>query len=158
MNEAHELQTLYRQTVLDHSRNPRNFERLEPADRVIVGHNPLCGDKITLYLRLDDDRIENATFEGTGCAISMASASIMTESIKEHPVDDAQHEIDLIMQNFQLTDPGTECDESNLSALGDMAALTGVRAYPSRIKCAMLPWKTLEAAIKNNTQKVTTED
>jgi nitrogen fixation NifU-like protein len=151
MNNARDLQALYRATVLDHSRHPRNFLRLEPADRVVVGHNPLCGDKLTLYLRLDNDRIENLTFEGTGCAISMASASIMTESVKHHDLDDAQHEIDRIMRQFASSDP----DEAAVE--GDMAALSGVRAYPSRIKCATLPWKTLEAALQKNTLTATTE-
>lgn len=158
MNEAQDLQTLYRQTVLDHSRNPRNCKRLVPADRIVVGHNPLCGDKITLYLRLDDDRIERVAFEGSGCAISMAAASIMTETVNQRVIDDARHEIGSVMRNFQPADTGVEHDEPNLSAMGDMAALTGVRAFPSRIKCATLAWKTLEAALDDNTQKVTTED
>ncbi|MAF83609.1 MAG: SUF system NifU family Fe-S cluster assembly protein [Gammaproteobacteria bacterium] len=151
MNNARELQALYRETVLEHSRNPRNFQRLTPADRVVVGHNPLCGDKITLYLRLDNNRIENLAFEGTGCAISMASASIMTESVKHHDLDEAQHEIARIMHQFDSTNP----DDATVE--GDMAALGGVRAFPSRIKCATLAWKTLEAALQENTQTTTTE-
>lgn len=151
MNNAQDLQALYRQTVLDHSRHPRNFLRLESADRVAVGHNPLCGDKLTLYVRLDNDRIENLTFEGTGCAISMASASIMTESVKHHDLNDAQREIDRIMLQFDSSGP----DETTVE--GDMAALGGVRAFPSRIKCATLAWKTLEAALQENTQTATTE-
>jgi nitrogen fixation NifU-like protein len=152
MNDTENLQALYRQTVLDHSRHPRNFLRLEPADRVAVGHNPLCGDKITLYLRLDNDRIENLTFEGTGCAISMASASIMTDTIKNQGLVDAQKEIEKIMEQFEH--PHT--DEEILA--GDMAALGGVRAFPSRIKCATLAWKTLEAALQENTKTATTEN
>ena len=151
MNETPDLQALYRQTVLDHSRHPRNFLRLDPADRIAVGHNPLCGDKITLYLRLDNGQIENLTFEGTGCAISMASASIMTESIKNHDLDDAQKEIDKIMREFITS----RCEET---VEGDMAALSGVRAFPSRIKCATLAWKTLEAALQEDTQTTTTEN
>jgi len=152
MNEAQDLQTLYRQTVLDHSRQPRNFQRLDPADRVIVGHNPLCGDKLTLYLRLDNDQIESLTFEGTGCAISMASASIMTESIQHQDLDHAQHEIDKGMQQFE----SSATEEPTIE--GDMAALGGVRAFPSRIKCATLAWKTLESALQDNTQTITTEE
>jgi nitrogen fixation protein NifU and related proteins len=152
MNETQDLQTLYRQTVLDHSRHPRNFLRLDPADRITVGHNPLCGDKITLYLRLDNDRIENLTFEGTGCAISIASASIMTESIKEHDLDEVQKEIDKILHQFNAN----RSDEKSIE--GDMAALGGVRAFPSRIKCATLAWKTLEAALQDDTQTTTTEN
>jgi len=152
MNEAQDLQTLYRQTVLDHSRQPRNFQRLDPADRVIVGHNPLCGDKITLYLRLNNDQIESLTFEGTGCAISMASASIMTEAIQHQDLDHAQHEIDKVMRQFESSDT----EEPTIE--GDMAALGGVRAFPSRIKCATLAWKTLESALQDNTQTITTEE
>jgi len=152
MGNAQELQALYRQTVLDHSRHPRNFQRLEPADRVVVGHNPLCGDKITLYLRLDHNRIDNITFEGTGCAISMASASIMTESLSKHAVDDAQNEIDKIVRQF------TASTLNEAPVVGDMAALDGVRAFPSRIKCATLAWKTLEAALQDTSQTVTTEE
>jgi len=152
MGNAQELQALYRQTVLDHSRHPRNFQRLEPADRVVVGHNPLCGDKITLYLRFDDEQINNLTFEGTGCAISMASASIMSESLSHQTIDDAQSEIDKIMQQFQSSAP----DQAPLG--GDMAALDGVRAFPSRIKCATLAWKTLEAALQKTSRTVTTEE
>ena len=154
MNNAQELQKLYRQTVLDHSRHPRNFQRLEPADRVVVGHNPLCGDKITLYLRLDNNRIDNLTFEGTGCAISMASASIMTESLNHHEVDDAQNAIDKVMRQFN----SSPVDADSASDDGDMAALNGVRAFPSRIKCATLAWKTLEAALEANSQTITTEE
>jgi len=156
MNNAQDLQALYRQTVLDHSRHPRNFLRLEPADRVVVGHNPLCGDKLTLYLRLDNGRIENLTFEGTGCAISMASASIMTESIKHHDLDDAQRKIDRVMRQFESSHNGEKTDDATVE--GDMAALGSVRAFPSRIKCATLAWKTLEAALQENTQTATTEE
>jgi len=152
MNNTQDLQSLYRQTVLDHSRHPHNFQRLESADSVVVGHNPLCGDKITLYLCLDNDQIKNLTFEGTGCAISMASASIMTERLQHQDIGAAQHAIDTIMQHF-VTD---EADQGSVE--GDMAALSGVRAFPSRIKCATLAWKTLEAALQKNSQIITTEE
>ncbi len=152
MNRADDLQALYRETVLDHSRHPRNFRRLEAADQVVVGHNPLCGDKLTLYLHLANDRIENLAFEGTGCAISMASASIMTESVKHHALDEVQREIDTIMRQFDSP------DSAEASIEGDMAALGGVRAFPSRIKCATLAWKTLEAALQEKTQTTTTEN
>jgi nitrogen fixation NifU-like protein len=152
MNHQQDLQALYRQTVLDHSRHPHNFQRLEPADCVVVGHNPLCGDKITLYLRLDNDQIKNLTFEGTGCAISIASASIMTEMVNHQNTDTAQHEIDNMMQHFGAD----EADKGSIQ--GDMAALSGVRAFPSRIKCATLAWKTLEAALQKNSQTITTEE
>ncbi len=152
MANTQELQTLYRQTVLDHSRQPRNFRRVEHADRVVVGHNPLCGDKITLYLCLDHDQIDSLTFEGTGCAIAMASASIMTESLNHQSLDRARREIEKIKQQFALS----ASDDTSLD--GDMAALDGVRAFPSRIKCATLAWKTLEGALQKTSKTVTTEE
>jgi nitrogen fixation NifU-like protein len=152
MDTTQQLQNVYRTAVLDHSRHPRNFRRLEPADRTVQGHNPLCGDKVTLYLRLQGDEIKDIAFEGTGCAISLASASIMTESVNGKSVPDAQREAERIMQRFQA-------HEENQPALtNDMAALEGVREYPSRIKCATLAWKTLQAALRADTGAVTTED
>ena len=152
MNGTQDLQTLYRQTVLDHSQHPHNFERLESADRIVVGHNPLCGDKITLYLCLDHNQINNLTFDGTGCAISMASASIMTEMANHQNIDDMQHDIDKMIRQFAAS------DSDEVTVEGDMAALGGVRAFPSRIKCVTLAWKTLEAALQKTTQTTTTED
>jgi len=152
MNEATYLQDLYRQTVLEHSRNPRNCRRIEDADVSVEGHNPLCGDKITVYLKQHDQEIDDLAFEATGCAISMASASIMSERLHEASTDAARNEIELILQKFD-TAPG---DTQTLP--GDMAALSGVRAYPSRIKCATLAWKTLLAALDGKTRPVTTEE
>ncbi len=152
MAETQDLVTLYRQTVLDHSRQPRNFRRLDPADRTIVGHNPLCGDKMTLYLNIDQDRIEDLAFEGTGCAISMASASIMTEMLRHRALDEVQHEIESVIGTFEPH------GQDDTPIAGAMAALGGVRAYPSRIKCATLAWKTLAAALQNQNTTVTTED
>jgi nitrogen fixation NifU-like protein len=149
-----QLQDLYRNTVLDHSRHPRNFRRLEPADRTVQGHNPLCGDKITIYLRLDDDDIKDIAFEGTGCAIAMTSASIMTENIMGKSLQAANAEVDRVIEQFR--GPAADRQEA-AAALGDMAALGGVRAYPSRIKCATLAWKTLEAALHGDAEPVTTE-
>lgn len=154
MSNDRQLRDLYRNTVLDHSRNPRNFRRLEHADRTVQGHNPLCGDKITVYVRLDDDDIRDVAFEGTGCAISMTSASIMTENVKGKSVQAAHAEVDRVIGQF--SGPTTEPQE-NSSTLGDIAALGGVRAYPSRIKCATLAWKTLEAALRDDQDPVTTE-
>ena len=151
MNTAGKLQNVYRTTVLDHSRHPRNFRRLEPADRTRQGHNPLCGDKVTLYLRLKDNEIGDIAFEATGCAISLASASIMTETIAGKSLEAAQQEAERVMDRFQT-------DNENQAVLtSDMAALEGVREYPSRIKCATLPWKTLQAALHADAGPVTTE-
>ena len=152
MNEVGDLQALYRETVLEHSREPHNFSRLESANHRAVGHNPLCGDKITVYLNVHDGSVESLTFEGTGCAISIASASIMTDALKNESVASAQEKIDAVL-NFL----GAESAEAGPEA-GDMAALGGVRAFPSRIKCATLAWKTLESALHNNPKTATTEN
>ena len=152
MNNASQLQSIYRQTVLDHNRNPRNFGRLEPADRQSEGHNPLCGDKVTVYLLLSGEKIKAVTFEGTGCAICMASASIMTEALTGKTVREGQREIDQLIREFSMS------GQPAPTVSGNMAALAGVRNYPSRIKCAILPWKTLAACLRDEETTVTTED
>jgi nitrogen fixation NifU-like protein len=152
MSSTSQLQDIYRQTVLDHSRNPRNFMRMEPADCQAEGHNPLCGDKITIYLQLTGEKIAKATFEGTGCAICIASASIMTELLTGKDTPFAEQEIDRIKQEFSMSNQPAQ------AVTGEMAALAGVRDYPSRIKCALLAWKTLSAALSNENAIVTTED
>jgi nitrogen fixation NifU-like protein len=152
MNTTHQLRDIYRKTVLDHSRNPRNFKRLEPVDRRVEGHNPLCGDKITVYLNLSDEKIENLSFEGTGCAICMASASIMTESMIGKSLASAHRGIEQVLTDFQPS------QDTPPDVTGPMAALAGVRDYPSRIKCATLAWKTLAAGIRDEGTTVTTED
>jgi nitrogen fixation NifU-like protein len=151
MSAAADLKALYRQTVLDHSRNPRNFRRLESADASAEGHNPLCGDKVTVYVRYDGDEIVDVAFEGVGCAIALASASIMTEQIAHETQDAARRDAATVLADF---DPGEHAAEA---PAGDMAALSGVRAYPSRIKCATLAWKTLLAALDGGNRAVTTE-
>ena len=151
MNQTQDLQALYRQTVLDHSRQPRNFSRLASADRTAVGHNALCGDKITVYLKLQDEKIEDISFEACGCAISMASASIMTESVKHLGISAALQAAESTMSAFD------GCREDR-PVEGEMAALDSVRQYPSRIKCATLPWKTLVSALTNSKETATTED
>jgi len=157
MGSDRQLQDLYRNTVLDHSRNPRNFRRLEPADRTVLGHNPLCGDKITVYVRLNDDDINDVAFEGTGCAIAMTSASIMTETVQGKSLQAANEEIDRVITQFAPSATGQTDETEAFESMGDLAALSGVRAYPSRIKCATLAWKTLEAAIHGGAESVTTE-
>jgi nitrogen fixation NifU-like protein len=157
MSSERQLQDLYRNTVLDHSRHPHNFGRLDPADRTVQGHNPLCGDKITLFLRLHGNDITDIAFEGTGCAIAMTSASMMTDIINGKSLQAANEDADRVMSQFQSA-PSAQPDDDNSSAnLGDMAALGGVRAYPSRIKCATLAWKTLKAALQGDSSPVTTE-
>lgn len=152
MTHAAKLQELYRETVLEHSRHPRNFGRLEDADRSAEGYNPLCGDKVTVYLQMNDDTIDQVTFEGVGCAIALASASIMTEQVGKKTAAQARDDITEIMQQF------TPSEHQQATAHGDMAALGGVSAYPSRIRCATLAWKTLETALNGRSQLTTTEE
>lgn len=145
------LVRLYRDTVLDHSSHPRNFGRLESPDREATGHNPLCGDKVTLYLRITgNERIGAASFEATGCAISMASASMLTEMIRGLSPKEARDMISSV--------DGMFADRSAPAAPGDLAALAGVRDYPSRIRCATLPWRTLDAALRQYPAAVSTEE
>lgn len=148
-----ELQDLYREVILDHNRNPRNFGEIEHADRVIEGVNPLCGDRMTLYVKLDDGRVEDVRFKGTGCAISVASSSLMTERIKGATVGQSLELFDKV--HHMLTEAVS--DDSSLDELGKLAALSGVREYPSRIKCASLAWHALRTALTEDSDKVSTE-
>ena len=144
------LESLYRETILDHSSQPRNFGVLAGADRQATGHNPLCGDKVTVYLKLGRDRrIEAATFEGTGCAISTASASMLTERVRGMSDTEASAMVGVLNDMFTGT--------SDTTVSGDLAALSGVRRYPSRIRCATLPWRTLDAALHDDPRPVSTE-
>ncbi len=147
-----DLRDLYQEVVFDHNRNPRNFRKMEDADRTVEGHNPLCGDRITLYLKLDDGRIADVSFQGQGCAISTASASLMTEIVKGKTIEEAEH----LFEAFHQIVTGRD-DDLKLEELGKLAVLAGVRQYPSRIKCATLPWHSLEAALKGEERPVSTE-
>lgn len=137
-----ELNDLYRDVILDHNRQPRNFGRLEPADASVEGFNPLCGDRLTLRLNLSAGRITDIKFEGQGCAISTASASLMTEAVKGKTRDEALQLFDRV--HYLLTDDAAPADE-----LGKLAALSGVREFPARVKCASLCWHTLASALKS---------
>jgi nitrogen fixation NifU-like protein len=152
MKQPDDLQQLYRKTVLEHSRHPRNFRRLENASGSCEGHNPLCGDKLTVYIDIGEDSIRDIAFEGAGCAISLASASIMTESVRGKPVNEARESINRVIDQFSVS-----ASDQPVTELGDMAALSGVRKYPSRIKCATLAWKTLDATLAGSQSRVTTE-
>jgi nitrogen fixation NifU-like protein len=145
-----DLKELYRDVILDHNRTPRNFGRLEAADASANGHNPLCGDRLSVFLRMNGDRIEDVRFEGKGCAISTASASLMTEAVKgksRAATDKLYREVHEL-----LTQPGSV----PAPELGKLVALAGVREFPARVKCATLCWHTLEAAL-NGGAIVTTE-
>jgi nitrogen fixation protein NifU and related proteins len=137
-----ELTDLYRDVILDHNRRPRNFGTLEQANALAEGFNPLCGDRLTVRLNLADERIENIRFEGQGCAISTASASLMTEAVKGKTRGEALALFDRVHR--LLTDDAADAED-----LGKLAALSGVREYPARVKCASLCWHTLASALKS---------
>ncbi len=146
-----ELRDLYRELILDHARKPRHFGKLSGATHSADGINPLCGDKLHLYLKLADDVIEDAAFEGSGCAISLASASLMTDTIIGGTLDDANAWYENVTARL------TGKQERNDVDLGKLAALEGVRDFPSRVKCATLAWHALQAATAGRTAPVTTE-
>jgi len=142
-----DLTDLYREVILDHNRRPRNFGPLDGENRRAEGHNPLCGDRLTVHLRVDGDRIAAISFEGSGCAISKASASLMTDAVKGGTVADAE----ALFERFHAmvkTPIDRPVDED---ALGKLAALAGVREFPMRVKCASLAWHTLRAALSSTT-------
>ena len=147
-----DLKDLYRDVIVDHNRNPRNFGKLDPADAHADGHNPLCGDRLTMYLNLDGGRIREAKFDGSGCAISVASASLLTEAVKGK----SREEIKALFDDVHtlLTQHDAQVD---LTKLGKLAALSGVREFPARVKCASLCWHTLNAALANAAEPVSTE-
>jgi nitrogen fixation NifU-like protein len=145
-----DLKDLYRDVILDHNRKPRNFGRLSPADAKADGHNPLCGDRLSVSVRLNGDQIEDVQFEGEGCAISTASASLMTEAVKGK----SRAAVDTLFQ--RVHELLTTQDPPPSQDLGKLAALSGVREYPARVKCATLCWHTLNAALQNRAA-VTTE-
>jgi nitrogen fixation NifU-like protein len=147
-----ELDDLYQEIILDHNRRPRNFGVMKDPTHQADGHNPLCGDEVTVFVHLDGDTITDITFDGQGCAISKASASLMTAKLKGRKLSDARRIVEEVRQ--LLT--GKEETEPNLDEIGDLAALSGVRKYAVRVKCATLPWHTLEAALEKR-GAVTTE-
>jgi nitrogen fixation protein NifU and related proteins len=148
-----DLGDLYQQVIIDNSRHPQNFRRLGDATRTVEGVNPLCGDQITLYVKLLDDRIDDIAFEGTGCAISMASASLMTAALKGKGRDEALALFGSV--RVMLTEsPG---DELPPAELGKLAVLSGVAAFPMRVKCATLVWHALHSALEEESEMVSSE-
>ncbi len=147
-----DLKDLYQEVIVDHNRSPRNFGKLENADRSLEGYNPLCGDRLTVYLKLNGDRITDIRFDGSGCAISIASASLMTEAMKDITIAEAE----LIFNNFHelVTTDDADIDHDKL---GKLMAIAGVRDYPTRVKCATLCWHTLHSAIAGEQTSVSTE-
>jgi nitrogen fixation NifU-like protein len=147
-----DLRELYQQVILDHNRNPRNFHELQDATSRVDGYNPLCGDHYTIFLKVDGDVIREVSFTGSGCAISKASASVMSSTVKGKSRDEAEE----LFETFHRLVTG---DQSGLSAaeLGRLAAFSGVSEFPARVKCATLAWHTLRSALEGNQEKVTTE-
>jgi len=148
-----DLRDLYQEVIFDHNRHPRNFGKLADANRFAAGHNPLCGDRLNLYLKVEDDVIVDLRFEGMGCAISTASASLMTERLKGMKVAEAE----ALFERFHdmVTKPAAA--DADSAALGKLTVLLGVREYPARVKCATLAWHTLHAALGDREKTVTTE-
>ena len=144
-----DLKELYRDVILDHNRSPRNFGKLDPADATAVGRNPLCGDKLDVTLRMDGDRLADVRFEGQGCAISVASASLMSEAVKGR----RREEIEQLYQQVHALMTG----HPGNTDLGKLAALGGVAEFPARVKCASLCWHTLNAALSDTRAPVSTE-
>lgn len=141
---------LYQETILDHSKRPRNHHSMDDANRKAEGYNPLCGDKLRLYLKVEDDVVQDASFEGSGCAISTASASLMTDSLKGKTRAEA---LKLMEKFHELLTTDTPVRQD----LGKLVVFCGVRDYPARVKCATLAWHTLKSALNNAADPVTTE-
>ena len=146
-----DLKDLYRDVILEHNKRPRNFGRLEPPAHAARGHNPLCGDQLTVYALVDGDVVRDVRFEGAGCAISVASASLMTEAVKGRTRAEAAHLFELVHDLL------TRADAPAPAELGKLAALSGVRDFPARVKCASLSWHTLNAALAGAAVPVSTE-
>jgi nitrogen fixation NifU-like protein len=145
-----ELQELYQQVIIDHNHNPRNFHEIENPSHSAKGHNPLCGDKIDIYLTINDDVITEVSFTGSGCAISKASSSLMTEALLGKTVAEAQQLFDLV--HNMITSGQTDVNE-----IGKLAVLSGVHKFPARVKCAILPWHAMRNALSKSTNTAITE-
>ena len=148
-----DLRQLYQDIILDHNRKPRNFRVMEDADRVVDAYNPLCGDRYTIYLKLDGDVITDISFTGSGCAISKSSASVMSSVLKGMHAPQA----DAVFEQFHtLVTKGLE-DGQNIEELGKLAAFSGISEFPARVKCAILAWHTMKSALHSDTRSVSTE-
>lgn len=148
-----ELQELYQEVILDHNKNPRNFHKIEKCTHHAEGFNPLCGDHLDLYLKMENDRIEDISFEGNGCAISKSSSSIMTEMLKGKSREEAERIFNLF--HDLITDK--KLSDEEIEELGKLAVLQGVKEFPMRVKCASLPWHTFHSAIKDEHKIASTE-
>jgi nitrogen fixation NifU-like protein len=149
-----ELSDLYQQVIVDHSKRPRNFRVVEDANRQVEGSNPLCGDKVTIFVRIEGDVVKDVSFQGSGCAISTASASLLTEALKGKTLTEAE----ALFESFHDLVTGLQPSHEEPGNLGKLVAFSGVCDYPTRVKCATLAWHTLRAALKGEEQKpVSTE-
>ena len=148
-----DIDELYQDVILDHSRKPRNFGSLEGADSSQEGYNPLCGDRITLYLKLTQDVVTDVGFEGVGCSISKASTSMMTQAIKGK----TREQVEALFNTFHHLVTRGPGDEVHADELGDLEYLGGVAQFPARVKCATLAWHTLRAALKGDSEAISTE-
>lgn len=148
-----DLRELYQELILDHCKKPRNFRRLEEATRKVDGFNPLCGDRVTVYVDLEDDRVKDISFQGSGCAISTASASVMTETVKGKP----RAEVEALFERFHQLVTGKPPATADGPALGKLAVFSGVSEFPVRVKCATLAWHTLRAALNDAGETISTE-
>ncbi len=147
-----ELNDLYQEVILDHNKNPRNFREIADADKWADGNNPLCGDALRVYVDLEDDKVKDVSFKGSGCAISKASASMMTQVVKGKSKDEAE----TLFDEFHRMVLGTLDEEMEENSLGKLKIFAGVREFPARVKCASLSWHTLNAALHGD-DSVTTE-
>ncbi len=148
-----DLEDLYQEVILDHNKRPRNFRAMEGTSHRAEGYNPLCGDKVTIYLKLENDRITDISFKGSGCAISTASASILTESVKGK----TRAETETLFQKFHGLVTGKGPDNGTSAPLGKLAVFSGVSEFPARVKCATLAWHTLRSALNGSQEVVSTE-
>ncbi len=147
------LRELYQEVILDHNKNPRNFRVMEGASKHVEGYNPLCGDHYTIFVKMDGDVISDVSFQGAGCAISKSSASVMTSLLKGKTKEEAEQ----MFNHFHKLVKGELNAEENLETLGKLAAFAGVSEFPARVKCASLAWHTLQAALHDDAQTVSTE-
>jgi nitrogen fixation protein NifU and related proteins len=147
-----ELSELYQQVILDHNKKPRNFRKIEAANRSAEGYNPLCGDQLTVYMQLEDEVVRDISFEGSGCAISKAAASMMTQSVKGK----SKQEAEALFGEFHRMVTGELDTEATANQLGRLTIFAGVRDFPARVKCASLSWHTMHAALNN--QEVTSTE
>ncbi len=147
-----ELSDLYQEVILEHNKNPRNFREIENADKVAEGHNPLCGDQLSLYVSMENDTLKDVAFKGSGCAISKASASMMTQVVKGKTREEAE----VLFDEFHRMVTGRLDVEEDENKLGKLKIFAGVLEFPARVKCASLSWHTLHAALNNETE-VSTE-